>query len=263
MNEHALITIDDLHFRYETSQALIFNGLSATIAASEITAILGPNGVGKTTLLHILIGLLPFQSGAVYLANHPLDSYSRTEMSRLIGLVPQLERIPFPFSVYEYVSMGRAPHIGMLGTPGQKDQRRVDQVLEILDLQNLRHRSVDELSGGESQLVRIARAMVQEPHVLLLDEPTAHLDLGNKHRILEVLQALVDDRTSVIFTTHDPDAAFAIAGQALLIYETSALAFGPVEKVLTSKNLSHAYRLPVEVRRVDGRFIVMRKEEND
>ncbi len=262
MNEHALITIDDLRFRYETSQAWIFNNLTAMISASEITAILGPNGVGKTTLLHILIGLLPFQSGLVQLANHPLDSYSRREMSRLIGLVPQLERIPFPFSVHEYVSMGRAPYIGMLGTPKSEDQRRVDQVLEILDLQNLRARSVDELSGGESQLVRIARAMVQEPRVLLLDEPTAHLDLGNKHRILEVLQSLVDDRTSVIFTTHDPDAAFAIAGQALLIHETSALAFGPVENVLTSKNLSHAYRLPVEVRRVDGRFIVMRKEEN-
>jgi iron complex transport system ATP-binding protein len=263
MNKDALITIDDLRFRYDPSQAWIFNSLTATISASEITAILGPNGVGKTTLLHILIGLLPYQSGSIYLANHPLDSYSRREMSRLIGLVPQLERIPFPFSVNEYVSMGRAPHIGMLGTPSQKDQRHVDQVLDILELQNLRERSVDELSGGESQLVRIARAMVQEPRVLLLDEPTAHLDLGNKHRILEVLQELVDEHTSVIFTTHDPDAAFAIAGQALLIHGTSALAFGPVEKVLTGKNLSRAYRLPVEVRRVDGRFIVMRKEEND
>lgn len=263
MNEKTLITINDLHFRYETSPAWIFNNLTAEISASEITAILGPNGVGKTTLLHILIGLLPFQSGSIHLADQPLGSYSRREMSRMIGLVPQLERIPFPFSVFEYVSMGRAPHIGMLGTPGQKDQLHVDQALDILNLQNLRQRSVDELSGGESQLVRIARAMAQEPRILLLDEPTAHLDLGNKHRILEVLQSLVDDRTSVIFTTHDPDAAFAIAGQALLIHETSALAFGPVEKVLTSKNLSHAYRLPVEVRRVDGRFIVMRKEKKD
>lgn len=263
MNNNALIRIDDLHFRYESSQAWIFKSLTADIPASEITAILGPNGVGKTTLLHILIGLLPIQSGSVLLADRPLDSYSRGEMSRAIGLVPQLERIPFPYSVDEYVSMGRAPHIGILGTPKAEDQHRIDHVLDALELQKLRKRSVQELSGGESQLVRIARAMVQEPRVLLLDEPTAHLDLGNKHRVLEVLQALVDDRTSVIFTTHDPDAAFAIAGQALLIHETSALASGPVDKVLNSKNLSRAYRLPIEVRRMDGRFIVLRKEGND
>jgi iron complex transport system ATP-binding protein len=260
MNENKLISIDDLHFRYDPGQAWLFSSLTAVIPGSQITAILGPNGVGKTTLLHILLGLLPFQSGVIHLADRPLASYTRGEMSREMGLVPQLERIPFPFTVDEYVLMGRSPHIGMLGTPNHEDHHRVNQVLDLLDLQNLRNRSVQELSGGESQLVRIARAMVQEPRVLLLDEPTAHLDLGNKHRVLEVLQALADDRTSVVFTTHDPDAAFAIAGQALLIHETRALASGPVEKVLTGKNLSRAYRLPIEVRRMDDRFIVMRQE---
>ncbi len=262
MNDTTLLQIEDLHFRYDSNQAWIFEHLSAAIPGGEITAILGPNGVGKTTLLHILIGLLPVQTGSVRLVGRSLDSYTRGEMSRLVGLVPQLERIPFPFTVSEYVAMGRAPHISLLGTPTQEDQYRVDQVLGLLNLQTLRQRSVQELSGGESQLVRVARAMVQEPQILLLDEPTAHLDLGNKYRVLEVLRSLLDDRTTVIFTTHDPDAAFAIAGQALLMHRSAALAFGPVEKVLDGKNLSRAYGLPIEVRRVDGRFIVMRKDQD-
>lgn len=260
MNGDALFSIQDLNFRYDPTHRWIFDCLTAKIPAAAITAVLGPNGVGKTTLLHLLIGLLPVQSGSVHLAGRPLDSFSRRELSRRIGLVPQLEQIPFPFTVSEYISMGRAPHLGMLRAPQREDERRVEQVLDLLDLQALSHRSVQELSGGESQLVRIARSLVQESRVLLLDEPTAHLDLGNKERVLEVLQALVHERITVIFTTHDPNTAFAIADHALLMHEGSALAYGPVNQVLKGDNLTRAYGLPIEVLQVDGRFVVLRQE---
>ena len=261
MNRETIISLRDLRFGYEAHKTVL-NGLSLDIPTGTVTSILGPNGTGKTTLLNTILGLYKPQGGEIIINGHSLSSYSRRDLSRIIGLVPQSEEVPFNYSVLEFVMLGRTPHMGLLSMPSEKDYAMALNTLSLLGISDLEARSVQDLSGGERQMVLLARALAQDPKVLLLDEPTSHLDLSNTGNILNILKELSRSRcVSVIFTTHDPDAAFAIAGQALLIYETSALAFGPVEKVLTGKNLSHAYRLPVEVRRVDGRFIVMRKEE--
>jgi iron complex transport system ATP-binding protein len=261
MNGRPLLSLQDLRFRYRPAQHWILNGLTARAPGGAITAVLGPNGVGKTTLLHILIGFLPFQSGTIDIDGRPLRSLSRREMSRLIALVPQLEQIPFPYTVREYASMGRAPHLGMLHAPNREDNQRTDEVLSLLGLHALADKPVQELSGGESHLVRIARAMVQECRILLLDEPTAHLDLANRDRVLRILQDLAARCVTVIFTTHDPCAAFAIAQHAILLQDGRALASGSTEQVLDSANLSRAYALPLKVLRVDGRFIVLRRRD--
>jgi iron complex transport system ATP-binding protein len=179
----------------------------------------------------------------------------------MIGLVPQLESIPFPYRVVEYTAMGRAPHLGLLGAPQSRDYQVVDQILEMLGIKGLADRNVQALSGGEAQLIRIARSLAQEPDILLLDEPTAHLDLANKEHMLQVLCRLAEQDMTVLFTTHDPDVAFSIATHAVLMRGGLAIASGEVGSVLTSENLSAAYRLPINVREIDGQKVILRNAE--
>jgi iron complex transport system ATP-binding protein len=256
--QNPLLTFTDIRFRYGPQYPLILDSFSTSIPHGSITVVLGPNGVGKTTLLYLLLGLLSPEAGDISISGRTLRSYSRQEMSHWVGLVPQFEYIPYPFSVVEYISMGRAPHLGLLGSPDDADFAIVERILQTLALEHLSARNVQELSGGEAQLIRIARALAQEPAILLLDEPTAHLDLANKDQMLHILEGLADKNMTILFTTHDPDTAFSIASHAILLKGGRALASGDVDIVLTSENLSRAYRLPVQVHKVNGRQVVLR-----
>ncbi|GAG39706.1 unnamed protein product, partial [marine sediment metagenome] len=176
---------------------------------------------------------------------------------RLIAFVPQSEYTAFEFSVLDYVLMGRAPHIGMLQMPTHDDLVHTLEHLEMLGLSNLVHRSVLELSGGERQLVLIARALAQEPEMLLLDEPTTHLDLSNKSRILTTLSKLAERGVTVVYTTHDPDSAAMIARFLVLMKEGRVLSSGTTESVLTAELLTETYGVPVRVVQVDGQPVVL------
>jgi iron complex transport system ATP-binding protein len=157
--------------------------------------------------------------------------------------------------------MGRAPHLGLLGAPQERDYAMVLQILEMLGISALAERNVQALSGGEAQLIRIARALAQEPQILLLDEPTAHLDLANKEQMLQVLCRLAEKDMTVLFTTHDPDVAFSIASHGILMRAGRAVASGSVDAVLTSENLSQAYQLPITVKEIEGQKVILRKAE--
>jgi len=253
----AVISIHNLAFAYDGDHQRVLDGLTMDLPAASITAILGPNGAGKTTLIHILLGLLKPYEGVISVAGKDLALYTRRELSRKIAFVPQSEYTAFDFSVLEYVLMGRAPHIRMLQLPSKEDLNHALEHIDALGLTHLAKRSILELSGGERQLVLIARALAQEPKLLLLDEPTTHLDLSNKGRILATLTELATRGVTVVFTTHDPEAAASTAGYLVLMKEGRILSSGPLDSILTAEGLSEAYGIPVRVVRVDGQPVIL------
>lgn len=249
--------MEGIRFRYHAARTDVLHGVSLDIAARSVTAVLGPNGSGKTTILRLLLGLSTPQSGQVWLDSRPRGSYSRRQLSRRIGLVPQNEPIAFEMSVLEYVLLGRAPYLGLLELPSSADVEIAQQALFALGLEDLGQRPVSWLSGGERQLVVVARALAQEPAIFLMDEPTSHLDLANRRRILQVLAKLAARGKTVVFTTHDPNAAAAVAEEVVLLRRGHVLATGPVEQVLTMENLTRTYGVDVQVVEFEGRPLVV------
>ena len=257
MSDRGIISLSGLRFSYNGSGKPVLRDLSLEIPDAAVTAILGPNGCGKTTLLYVLLGILDLQEGAIHFDGRLRDELSRRDVSRLMGLVPQDERIPFEFTVSEYVLLGRAPHMGLLQTPGERDRVAAARAIEEVGISALARRFVTTLSGGERQLATLARALAQGPRILLLDEPTSHLDLANRARILGVVRGLADQGVAVVLTTHDPNAASAVADHVVLLRDGQVVTAGPVEAALTGEHLSETYGLPVEVVTVRGRPIVV------
>lgn len=257
MSASSILSLVDLRFGYDKSQAAVLHGLSLDIPPGSVTAVLGPNGTGKTTLLHVILGLFAPQAGTILIEGNKQSSYSRRQMSRLIGLVPQSEYIPFEFSVLEFVLMGRAPYLGPFDMPSELDRQIALNALQVIGLEHLAHRPTPALSGGERQLAMVARAIAQKPRILLLDEPTSHLDLSNRDRILNVLKKLVSDGVTVVFTTHDPNLAAAMADRIVMMRKGAILAAGPTATTLTSENLGRTYGIPVQVIQHDGRLFIV------
>lgn len=256
----AILSVKDLTFTYSGSSSAAVKGVSFNIEPGTVTAILGPNGAGKTTLLHLLLGIQLPLSGSILLDEQPLRSYSRRNLSRLLGLVPQSEYVPFEYSVIEYVTLGRAPYLGPLELPGEADVDIARGALESASISHLENRPIPALSGGELQLVLLARALCQQPRILLLDEPTSHLDLSNRNITLRILDQLRASGTTIIFSTHDPEAAALIADDLVLMRSGQVLDTGDLDSIFTSEKLSRTYGTPVEVIRVEDLRIVKSME---
>jgi iron complex transport system ATP-binding protein len=220
--------------------------LSLALPAGQVVALLGPNGGGKTTLLKTLLGLLPAQGGVVRLDGRALGEWSLPERARRVGYVPQGQASTFGYSARQMVLMGRTAHLGLLARPGARDAAVADQALQRLGIAHLADRSVHRMSGGERQLVLIARALAQQPRAVLLDEPTASLDFGNQGMVMRAIRALADEGLGVLFTTHDPNQARRCADTALLLREGRVLAQGPVAGVVTAEHLRALYGAPVD-----------------
>ncbi len=257
MTEPPILSLHDLRFGYDATGPDTLRGLSLDVPAGATTVVLGANGAGKTTLLHVILGLLSPQGGEVWIAGRRQTSRTRRESSRLVAMVSQNEHIPFDFSVLEYVLMGRSPHITILGMPSQADYEIAMESIEALGLRHLSHRPVPELSGGEQQLVMLARALAQRAPILLLDEPAAHLDLGNKMRLLGLIDILANRGNTVVFTSHDPSAAASIAHNVVLMKDGRVVDTGPMESVFTSERLTLTYGVPVTVATVEGLLVVL------
>jgi iron complex transport system ATP-binding protein len=262
-NGTSAIALQEVSFRYGASNHTALDGVSVQIPEGAVAALLGPNGSGKSTLLHLILGLLPPEEGAVRIMGRPQSGYGRREMSRLLGLVPQDEHVAFDLSVQEYVLLGRAPYLDLLERPSSEDRRLSHESLVTAGIESLGNRPVPELSGGERQLVTVARALAQQPAILLLDEPTSHLDLANARRILHVLRSLKESGKTIVFTTHDPNAAAAIADYVILLRAGKVLSSGPVATTLTAELLSATYGVNVEVMQANGRLWVLTHTVSD
>jgi iron complex transport system ATP-binding protein len=258
----ASLRFESVAYRYGKGPEAL-RELSAEVVPGEATAILGPNGAGKTTLLHVALGWLKPLGGRVLLDGRPIGAMSRRELGRAMALVPQSERIPFELSVLDYVLLGRAPYLGPLEPPGKADLVAAEAAIERVGIRDLGRREVTGLSGGERQLASIARALAQEPRILLLDEPTAHLDLANKARVMGLVRELAGSGTTVLLTTHEPEAAAVAATRLFLVRSGRLLASGPIGELFESGHLSAAYGLPVEARLIEGRRVALWEPATD
>lgn len=231
---------------------LVGTGLNVRLAQGEVLALLGPNGGGKTTLLKTLLGLIPPRGGDVRVTDKPLDRLAARERARIIGYVPQVHHGTFAFTVENVVLMGRTAHGSLFAAPTARDRAVGLAALERFGIGGLAHRAYTEISGGERQLVLLARALAQEPRFIVLDEPTASLDFGNQGKVMREIRALADGGLGVLFTTHDPNHAMRAATRAYLLRDGACLADGPAADVLRQEKLEELYRAPVQVMRADG-----------
>lgn len=217
-------------------------GLSFALEAGEVLCLLGPNGGGKTTLLRTLLGLIPPLAGEVRLGGAPLTALPRREVAHRLAYVPQAAPGGFAYAAREVVAMGRAARLPLLAAPGARDFALAEAALDRLGISHLADRPVTELSGGERQLVLIARALVQEARCLVLDEPTASLDFGNQALVLREVRALARrDGLAVLMTTHHPDHALLVADAAMLLHAGALTGPMPPADLITPARLRAAY----------------------
>jgi iron complex transport system ATP-binding protein len=226
--------------------------VSFTLGAGEVMCVLGPNGGGKTTLFRTLLGLLETHSGSISLEGQPLEQLSRSEIARRVGYVPQGHSAYFAYTVRDFVLMGRTAHLGMFSVPSNKDREVALRALQSLGIVELADKPVTEISGGERQLALVARALAQEPKLLVLDEPTASLDFGNQVRVLQKIAALAGSGIAILFASHDPDHAFLCARRALLLAEGRVLEIGAPRDVIRPDTLERMYRVSVQVMPLPG-----------
>jgi iron complex transport system ATP-binding protein len=234
----------------------ILEHINMEVTNGEVLCILGPNGVGKTTLFKTILGLLPPKGGQFLLDGEDLLSMDRVNIARKISFVPQGHAAPFSFLVRDVVAMGRTAYLGILHSPTDKDFEKVDTVMEQLGIDYLENKYYTQISGGERQMVLIARALVQDPELLIMDEPTSNLDFGNQVKVLKQVKAMAERGIGVVMTTHVPDHCFMCATNVLLIKRGSYI-YGDVDNVVTEENLHDAYGVDVYISKntADGKII--------
>jgi iron complex transport system ATP-binding protein len=243
-----LLEIQDLTVCY--GERTVLQDVSLEVGPGEIVALIGPNGAGKTTLFRAVSGVVPPRSGRVFARGVDLAGLSIPERARYLAVVPQARRLPAGYSVQQTVLLGRTPYLGWLGKPAARDLQRTRQALERIQIAPLVDRPVDELSGGEQQLVLLARALAQDTPILILDEPTAHLDLHHQGNLLRLVRELADEQgLGVLMALHDLNLVSLYADRVALLAEGRLQATGSAAEVLTEANLGQAYRVPVHVSR--------------
>lgn len=235
---------------YRIDHREILKGISLTVNAGDNIALLGANGAGKSTLLRILLGLIVPSSGQVSLEGRPLTTLNRRAIARQLAYVPQSHVPGFPFSVSHVVGQGRLPAVGLMHAPNRADQAVVEQALSDLGIAHLAARTYTDLSGGERQLVLIARALVQRAQVLVLDEPITGLDYGHQLRLLRLLDTLALQGLSIVSSTHRPDQALASANRTWVLHDGQLIADGHPRDVIDTDLMQRLYQ--VKVRQIDA-----------
>ena len=276
MNTNLGVIAEGVSLSYNSR--LVLGDVSLQLRKGAIVTLLGPNGCGKTTLLKIINGLLRPDSGKVYVDGNDVSRMGQTDMARLIGHVPQTQRSSFPFTALDIVLTGRMPHISALSQPGPRDLEKARQAMDMVGASHLSSGPYTQISGGERQLVMIARALAQEPSFLLLDEPTSYLDFKNQYQVLKMVSQIArDQKVTVVMTLHDPNHALMFSDEVVLLRKLAekgckdeqeckvksnrncqnVVAAGSPAEVMTPENIFEAYGIEVEFINVRKRLILL------
>jgi len=227
---------------------IVLQDLSFSIASGDFFIVIGPNGSGKTTLMKIIANIITPRQGRLAVLGRPLATYSRKELARKVAFVPQLPALDFPFTVMEAVLMGRSPHLGLLGWEEEKDVEIARKSVAFTQIEHLAGRKLNELSGGERQRVFIARALCQQPQIILLDEPTASLDLAHQIRIMDLMESLRKEQNiTIVMVSHDVNLAAMYARRLLLLHQGRIATMGHPREVLDYAILEEVYGCPLLV----------------
>jgi len=240
-----MLCVRDLRAGYGDKE--IVHGVSFDVADGEFCCIIGANGCGKTTLLKNLLGLIKPFSGGVAMNGEDVLAMNEKAMAKHFAYIPQAHTPPFPFAVRDVVLMGRTPHLGRLAVVAPADRRIAYQSLVQLGIEDLADSIYTDLSGGQRQLVLIARALTQQPELLIMDEPTASLDFGNQQMVLSRMKTLARSGMAVIMVTHDPDHALFCADRVIVMKEGNILLDGTSEQAITTEMLQAIYQTNVQV----------------
>lgn len=245
-----LFEVRNISFSYDGEE--IFSNISFSIDPGDVLCILGPNGTGKTTLIKCLNGLHDIDAGEILINGKNIKKLSFKEISRHIGYIPQSHVPSFPFKVIDVVIMGRAPYLNLGESPKKKDMDIAINSLKTLGIEHLKDKEYTNLSGGERQLVFLARILCQQPDILILDEPTSHLDFGNQIRLLEIVDNLAEAGLSIIMSSHFPDHAFLSSTKVAILKNKEFIDFGTPEDVVSEENLKRAYSIDVKLIELDN-----------
>lgn len=235
-------------------QRRVVDSISLRLKVGEVVGLLGANGCGKTTLIKTILGLLPVQGGEILLDGKNIKNWTSAQIARVIGYIPQMHTPPFPFEVLDVVLMGRTAHIKPFSSPSPQDVKIAERALDMLNISYLRDRVYTEISGGERQLVLIARALAQEPKILIMDEPTASLDFGNQIKVLSHVKQLAGMNIAVLMSCHFPEHAFIYSNRAVLLNEGRILHSGTPGETITAERLKTLYGIDVDIVTVKNRM---------
>jgi iron complex transport system ATP-binding protein len=244
-----VIRYEAVIIRYPRAAANAVQGVSVEALRGRITAVVGPNGSGKSTLVRGLLGRLPLTGGRITIDEKPLETIERRSLATRVAVVTQREELPFPMRVFEYVSLGRFPHLGAWNTVGGSDRAAIDGAIERTGVGPLAARSVDALSGGEWQRVRLARALAQGGEALVLDEPTTFLDVGHEMAVFELLYRLARGGQAVLLVSHQLNLVARFADSIVLLHDGRVAAAGTAEEVMQASILERVYDWPLVVTR--------------
>lgn len=251
-----MIRIEELHFTYDDTFGL--HDVNLEIESAEVVTLLGPNGSGKTTLLKCIYGILKPNSGCIYLDGKKLYEFTQSELAKTIGGVPQDHYLTFPYKVIDIVVIGRTPYLNIFSSPSQQDYKNAEKILDALGILWLKDRPYTQVSGGERQLVFISRALMQNPKVLLLDEPITHLDLKNRVKVLSAVKRVaMENKLTVLMTLHEPNDAIIFSDKIALMKEGRIVDYGRPNTVVNEENLQKMYDMSFRILRQDNAKVVM------
>ena len=243
----AALEATELTVHYPNAPEPALDSVSMVVPRGAFYAVLGPNGSGKSTLLRALLGMVSHVTGRARVSGRPISHWDRRALAREAGVVTQSESLAFPITVRELVAMGRYPYLGALQSETPADREAISKAMRTCDIEPLAHRFLSTLSGGEIQRTRMARALAQEPNILVLDEPTASLDVRHEMEILELLRASADRGMTIFLITHHLDLAARFADQLLLLDRGKVAAEGEPRDVLQEDTLRRVYGWPISV----------------